>query len=183
MKTNSQKKFQLLLLSLLISTFALPCVYGKDIPSPESYFGFRMGEAKKLVSYDQLVDYFKLLAKESDCIKVSNLGTTTDGNSFVLATISAKDNLKKAQKIRDIQAMLADARTTSVAEAKRLMDSGKTIVSVNCCIHSTEIGASQMAAEFAHQLITKNHPNAEEILENVVVLLLPAHNPDGFVRA
>ena len=179
MKTNSQKKFHLLLLSLLITTFALPCVYGNDIPSPETYFGFRMGEAKKLVNYDQLVEYFKLLANESDCITVSDLGTTTDGNPFVLVIISAKNNLKKAQNIKNIQTKLADARITSAAETERLVNSGKAIVSVNCSIHSTEIGASQMAAEFAYQLITKNHPNAEEILENVVVLLLPAHNPDG----
>jgi hypothetical protein len=46
-------------------------------------------------------------------------------------------------------------------------------------IHSTEIGASQMALELIHRLATENSPWMEHVLNNVVFLLIPSFNPDG----
>jgi hypothetical protein len=50
---------------------------------------------------------------------------------------------------------------------------------VTCNIHSTEIGASQMAMEWAHALATAEDAETKRRLDRVVVLLVPSLNPDG----
>jgi hypothetical protein len=32
-----------------------------DIPSPEQFFGFRMGTDRKLARWDKIVDYYRIL--------------------------------------------------------------------------------------------------------------------------
>ena len=46
-------------------------------------------------------------------------------------------------------------------------------------IHSTEIGASQMAVELVYKLATDNSPAIQKILDNVILVMEPSANPDG----
>ncbi len=59
------------------------------------------------------------------------------------------------------------------------MREGKVFLLVTCNIHSTEIGASQMAMEWAHALATAEDAETKRRLDEVVLLLLPSINPDG----
>jgi hypothetical protein len=65
------------------------------------------------------------------------------------------------------------------AEREEIFRSGKSVVLVTCNIHSTEIGASQMALELVHRLATEQSPLVKKILDNVIFLLVPSLNPDG----
>src|SRR5512144_152484 len=51
------------------------------------------------------------------------------------------------------------------------------VILINCSIHSTEIGASQMSLELAWRLVTDTA--LAHRLRDVVVLLVPSANPDG----
>ncbi|RIK60023.1 hypothetical protein DCC62_28400, partial [candidate division KSB1 bacterium] len=53
-----------------------------DVPTPESFFGFRLGSDKKLADYHQIVDYFKVLDAASGRLQLQNLGKTTEGNDL-----------------------------------------------------------------------------------------------------
>jgi len=64
------------------------------VPSPEQYFGFRIGTDKKLARWDKIVFYLQEVAGQSDRIRFRNLGQTTLGNPFVLLEISSAANLK-----------------------------------------------------------------------------------------
>ncbi len=150
-----------------------------QLPSPEQFFGFRMGTERQLVDYDQLVAYFRVLAEGSPRIRLHTIGATTEGNPFVVAAISSATNLRREAYYRTLQAKLADARRTPPEEASRLIAEGRGIVSINCSIHPSEIGASQMAPELAFELVTDESPAAELVRNEVILLLIPAHNPDG----
>jgi hypothetical protein len=50
---------------------------------------------------------------------------------------------------------------------------------MTCNIHSTEIGSSQMALELVHRMATEDSPWMRNVLDNVVLLLVPSFNPDG----
>ena len=65
------------------------------------------------------------------------------------------------------------------AELAELVKNGKTIVSISCSIHSTEIVASQMSMNLAYELATANDADTKEILDNTILLLIPSPNPDG----
>jgi len=171
---RKQKIFLVLIVLLFLSRFV-----AAEVTSPEEYLGFKVGEDKKLADMIQIVEYFRMLDQESDRIFVQEVGRTTMGNPFIVAIITSEDNQKDLEKYRKNQQLLADPRKISDQEAQKIISEGKAIVMINCSIHATEIGACQMSMELAYDMASKNDPQTKEILENVILLLIPMHNPDG----
>ena len=149
------------------------------IETPSQFLGFEVGADRKLADYHQIVSYFKYLASKSPRIQVENMGATTMNNEFILAAISTKENLENKAKYQEIAHKLSDPRGRSDAEINSLVHQGKVILLVTCNIHSTEIGSSQMAMEWAHALVTAEDPETVHRLSNVILLLVPSLNPDG----
>jgi len=56
---------------------------------------------------------------------------------------------------------------------------GKAIVLITSGVHSTEVGGSLAPVLLAHRLATDTSAATRAILENVILLLVPALNPDG----
>jgi hypothetical protein len=165
--------------ALVLAGLAVPLQAGTAPPSPESVLGFRVGEDRKLADWRQIADYFARLGAASDRVLVEEVGKTTEGLPFLVATISSPANLARLEEIRRLNLRLADPRGLSEAEAERLLLQGKTIVALNHGIHSTEVAASQTAMETAYLLATSQDKEVLEILDQTVVLLIPSHNPDG----
>jgi hypothetical protein len=163
---------------LLCAAAALPAV-SADVPTPESVLGFSVGEDRKLADWTQIVGYFQKLAATSPRVKVENVGPTTEGNPFLVVTITSEANMARLEEIRRANLRLADPRTLSEEEARRLIDTGKAIVALNHGIHSTEVGASQTSMQTAYALATGQDADTLDILDKTVILMLPSHNPDG----
>ena len=151
------------------------------VPSPREVIGFTPGDDRKLASWAQIVDYFKRLETSSDRLKFQELGKTTLGRPFVLATISSPANLARLDHFREIQRKLADPRTfnSNDSEADKLIADGRTIVLITCGIHSTEVGGNLVSLNIAHKLVSDDSPETLEILDRCIVLLVPSLNPDG----
>ena len=154
------------------------------IPTPEEVLGFRPGDDRKLASWNQVLTYFDKLDQSSDRVKFEALGKSTMDVPFVMATISAPENLERLEEYKKIQQLLADPRrlgAPGVRESKagELIARGKTIVLITCGIHSTEVGSYLSSMLIAHRLASSNEPEIQEILRNTIVLLVPSLNPDG----
>src|SRR5260370_24023731 len=162
---------------LLVSS--VPLKAEKRTTSPEQAFGFKPGADRKLADWTELTAYFKKLSTESDRIRYEEVGKTTEGRPFITVTISSPENLAHLARYQEIQKKLADPRTTSPEQAKKLISEGKTVLVVTYNVHSTEIASSQSATEFAYQLATGDTPRIRSILHNVIVVLVPSLNPDG----
>jgi hypothetical protein len=170
-----QQKVLLFVLSLmLLVSSAL-----SQVPKPEDVLGFKVGTDREVADMFQIVDYFHRLSHASDRVVVKEVGKTTEGNSFIVAIITSKNNHKDLEKYRTYQQLLADPRKISEDEAKRMIAEGKAVVMINCSIHASEIGAAQMSMQLAHDLATARDPETQHILDNVILLLVPMHNPDG----
>jgi hypothetical protein len=153
---------------------------GQALPSPEAFFGHRIGAEKKLARWDRIVEYMKLAAKSTDRIRLLEPGTTTDGNPFLLLVVSSPENLRDLERYREVNRRLFDPRTVpSDDEARRLAAEGRVFVLITCSMHASEVGATQMSIEAVHRLATEDSPEARAILDNVVLLLVPSLNPDG----
>jgi hypothetical protein len=148
------------------------------IPDPETFFGHKPGADYKLLRWDRIHDYFQLLGKSSDRIKIENLGKTTMGNPFILAVISSPANLANAARYKEIARKLAAGRI-SKDEAQRLSAEGKTIALITCSMHATECGPTQMSPLLGYALATDQSSSVKKILDNVILLLVPCWNPDG----
>lgn len=149
------------------------------IPRPEDFMGFKVGTDRKLADMQQIIDYFKLLDRASQRIVVKEAGKTTLGNPFIYAIITSEKNHRELSRYRQWQQQLADPRKISNKEARRIISQGKAVVMINCSIHASEIGAAQMSMELAYNLASRNDPATQAILDNVICLLVPMHNPDG----
>ena len=142
--------------------------------------GFNPTDDKTIADWKQITDYFAKLDKASNRVTVKEIGKTTNGKPLIVAFISSSENIKDLEGYRRISAKLADSRTVKgAAELEDLVKKGKTIVSIACSIHSTEIVASQMSMNFAYDLATANDAETKEILDNTILLLFPSSNPDG----
>ncbi len=153
-----------------------------NVPAPEAALGFRPGDDRKLASWASIVEYFKRLDAASDRVKFEELGRTTLDAPFVMATISAPENIARLDEYRRIQARLADPRTLGAnpdRQARQLIARGKAVVLITCGIHSTEVGSYLSSTLIAHRLASSNDPVVQEILRNTIVLLVPSLNPDG----
>jgi hypothetical protein len=149
-------------------------------PSPASVLGFKPGDDRTIADWKQIVNYFTRLDAASDRVEMRTLGETTGGRPLVVALISAPENIRNLAKFQDIQRRLADPRLApGEAERDALTGAGKTVVAISCSIHSTEIVASQMSMQLAYELASAADPETREILQNTILLLIPAANPDG----
>lgn len=153
-----------------------------NVPAPETVLGFPVGAERKLASWEQFLTYFRRLAATSDRLKLDELGKTTLGRPFVVATISSAENLRRLDEYRETQRKLADPRLLSSANeavVNELINTGKTVVVITCSIHSTEVGGTFTATELAYRLTAENTPAVKQVLDNVILLLVPSLNPDG----
>lgn len=149
------------------------------VMSPKQFLGFTPGDDRKLADWREISRYFRSLTQNARRIRWFDMGETTEGRPFFYVCISSPETLEKLDEFRGIHARLADPRGLAQEEADGLVARSKTIVMISCSIHATEVGAAQMSMELAYDLETSQDPKTLEILDNVILLLVPSLNPDG----
>jgi hypothetical protein len=150
-----------------------------QVPSPEAFFGFRMGADGRLAGAEAIERYFEQAAAGSDRIRLATVGATTEGRRIIAAIVSSPDNLSRLAEIQAANRRLADPRTLAPDEAQQLAKAHKAVLAIGCSIHASEIGATQAANELLHRLATATDPDTLAVLDNVVIILIPMLNPDG----
>ena len=166
-------------LALVLAATAPPSATAADIPSPSSLLGITVGADRALADYRQIASYFRALDAASPRVTVQVLGKTTRGEDMLMAAISSEANIKNLPRLKEIARRIADPRGLGEAEGAALAEEGRAFVLVTCNIHASEIGASQMAMEWAHALATAQDAETRRRLDEVVILLVPSLNPDG----
>jgi hypothetical protein len=149
--------------------------------SPQEFFGFRMGTDRELAAWPEIRKYFEDVAAASDRVELADAGPTTDGNRLIAAVVSSPENIARLEEIRTTTLRLSDPRSTTASEAGALAARTPVVVAIGASIHATEIGATQAANELLHSMATTSDPALLQVLQNVVLILLPSLNPDGHV--
>src|SRR5574340_1664622 len=150
--------------------------------TPDQFFGFRLGSDRKIARWDRMVEYYRVLEKESGGkLKVVEMGPTTMGNPFLLVIVTAPQNMARLERLREVNARISDPRGLDEAAVRKLVSEGRAVVCQSMSLHATEIGGTQMAPELAYDLITRTDEETRRILENVILLMVPSFNPDGAI--
>lgn len=153
-----------------------------QVTTPTKFFGFQLGSDRKIARWDRIVEYFRVLEKESGGkLSVVNAGRTTEGNPFLFVFISSPANIAKLEQLRQVNAKISDPRGLSEQEVRSLIAEGKAVVCQSMSLHATEIGGTQMAPELAWDLVTRNDEETRRILDNVIFIMVPSFNPDGAI--
>jgi hypothetical protein len=180
LRENTMRKMVKLIPVLLLVSQAVLLLGKSAVPTPESVFGFKPGADYKLATYEQSISYFKKLAASSKYLTLVEAGKTTQGRGFYFALISDPKNLAKIDRYREIAQRLAHPEGLTDDEARKLAREGKAFVNLDCGLHATEVAGMQQAPQLAYDLINRaEEPQIKEILDNDIIILWPASNPDG----
>jgi hypothetical protein len=154
-------------------------VAGSAVPTPESILGFRPGDDGQLADWSQVIAYLEALDAASGRVSVEEVGRTTQGRPFVMVTVTSEANHARLEEIRQANARIADPRGLSDAGADRLVEESRAVVAMAFSIHSNEVGGTLASLQLLHHFATSDDPVTRAVLDGVVLLMLPSHNPDG----
>lgn len=150
-----------------------------QVVSPEQHFGFRPGTDRKLVDYGELIGYLQQVAAASPRFELREIGTSELGRTLHLGLLSSEANLARLDELREINRRLALDAAIPDAERERLVDEGRVFVLATHSMHASEVGPAQALPLLVHELATSDDPAVLELLEHVVLMVVPTHNPDG----
>lgn len=154
-----------------------------SITSPTEFFGQTPGSDRLLINWDRLCDYYRLLEKESDKIKVISPGKTTEGNEFLILYVSSAENLANIERYRNISKAVATDETLSKEDVEHLSSEGKTVVFQSYSLHSNEVGGSQAVPLILYDLLSAEEgTELYKALEDVILILSPCSEPDGLIK-
>jgi hypothetical protein len=162
----------------LVTALATVPAAETTVTSPKQFFGFSIGDDYQLANYTQLAEYWHKLEKESNRMKLVEIGKTSEGRPQLMAIISSPDNLKKLDFYKNISARLAHAEGLSDEQARQLAKDGKAVVWIDGGLHATEVLGAAQLIEMVYQMVSRSDPETERFLNDVILLCVHA-NPDG----
>ena len=149
------------------------------VPTPEKVLGYAIGTPNKLTYTKDIYRYMRELEKTTPRVKVFSIGRSEEGRETLLVAVSDEANIRKLDRYREINARLADPRTTSEPEAKQLIAEDVPMYWASGSIHSPETGSPEMLMELAYRLAVEDTPMIQNIRKNLVVLITPCTEVDG----
>jgi hypothetical protein len=174
LKTRSPRIHALACLLLLTATAAA----AQTVTSPKQQFGFNIGDDYQLANYTQLVAYWQKLDKESERMRVVEIGKTAEGRPQLMAIITSPENFKKLDRYKEISRRLATVDGLTDEQARALAREGKGIVWIDGGLHATEVLGAAQLIETVYQLVSRTDAETQRFLNDLVILAVHA-NPDG----
>jgi hypothetical protein len=163
---------------LLLARAAAAHGQSAAVTTPKQQFGFDIGDDYQLATYTQFLDYWRKLDKESDRMKVVEIGKTAEGRPQLMAIITSPENHKKLDRYREISRRLAMAEGLTDDEARALAKEGKGVVWFDGGLHATEVLGAHQLIETVYQLVSRTDAETLRFLNDLVILAVHA-NPDG----
>jgi hypothetical protein len=150
----------------------------QTVTSPRQHFGFNIGDDYQLATYTQFVEYWQKLDKESDRMKVVEIGKTAEGRPQLMAIITSPDNHKRLDRYKEISRRLALAEGLTDEQARALAREGKGVVWFDGGLHATEVLGAHQLIETVYRLVTRTDAETTRFLNDLIILAVHA-NPDG----
>jgi hypothetical protein len=164
------------LCALMLASAAIAAA--QTITSPKQHFGFNIGDDYQLATYSEFVDYWQKLDKESDRMKVVEIGKTAEGRPQLMAVITSPENHKRLERYKEISRRLATAEGLTDEQARALAKEGKGVVWFDGGLHATEVLGAHQLIETVYQLVSRTDAETMRFLNDLIILAVHA-NPDG----
>nr|WP_239421166.1 M14 metallopeptidase family protein [Saliniradius amylolyticus] len=146
--------------------------YDASIPTPASVLGYPVGRWH--ARHDQLVQYYQALAVASDRVQVKTMGYTHEQRPLLLLTISNPNKLAKLDDLRQ-QHLNSVERDEAKKDAPLVLWMGYSI-------HGDESSGANAAMLVAYYLAAALDDEVNQLLDETVIVMEPAINPDGLSR-
>jgi hypothetical protein len=148
------------------------------VTTPRQQFGANLGDDYFLANYTQLEEYWKTLDRESDRMRLVDIGLTEEGRHQWMAVVTAPENFVGLDRYKEISRRLSLADGLDDDQARALAAEGKTIVWIDGGLHADEVLGAQQLMELVYQLTSRSDPETLRFLRDTIVLAAQS-NPDG----
>ena len=146
--------------------------FNAEIPSPEEFLGYSIGEHH--TRHDLIVAYLTKLAEVSDRASIYEYGRTHEGRKLVILTITTPENLKNLDNLKQQHLAFTDP-SKSVSN----YDDVPIFINLAYNVHGNEPSSSEAALLAAYTFTSSNSPEILKYLNNAVIMVDPTINPDG----
>jgi hypothetical protein len=150
--------------------------FDPNIPTPEEFFGFQLGEWH--LRHDQLVQYLYELARVSPRIQIEKYGTTYEQRPLLLLTISSPENLSHIEEIKSQHKKIINPEESG----KLPLEQMPVIVWMGYSVHGNEASGSNAVPLVTYYLAALQGNDIETLIRDMIILIDPCINPDGFSR-
>lgn len=151
--------------------------FNSKISLPSSSLGFEIGQ--RHVRHDQLKSYFYQLAKDSERVNITSMGTTSQQREQLLVTISSSENLANLSSILSERNLFSQKKGQLDNQKS---DKAPLVIWLGYSVHGDEISGANAAMIVAYYLAANTDKSLTEMLANTVIVLEPSINPDGMDR-
>ncbi len=150
--------------------------YDPSVPAPQDILGYAIGERFSL--HADVVRYCRAVADASERVQFRSYGTTHEGRSLQILTVSSPDNLARLDEILALNRALTDPETPA-QRAREIIESNPAIVWLSYNVHGNEASSSEAAMRVLYTLAAGRAKPIDEILQACVIVIDPMLNPDG----
>ena len=155
--------------------------YHPAVPKPSDVLGYAPGTFHTTWgNMERVLDAIAHARPER--VRREPFGRTVEARERSLFIVSSPANLARLDAIREGNARLADPRGVPAAELERLARELPVTVWLNYSIHGDESASFEAMMQVVYQLVAGDDSTTRAWLDQAVVLVNPAHNPDGHER-
>jgi hypothetical protein len=146
--------------------------FDPDIPAPAEFLGYDIGSHH--TRHDRIVAYFRELARRSDRITVTEVGTTNEHRPMIYAIVTAPENHANLDALRRQHLQISDPNAT----VEGLSDQ-PIVVQLGYGVHGNETSPSEVAMLQTYHLVAGQGAWVDRYLREGIFLVEPVLNPDG----
>ncbi|HEY0899331.1 MAG TPA: M14 family zinc carboxypeptidase, partial [Sphingobacteriaceae bacterium] len=150
--------------------------YDSKVPTPEQFLGFQIGEQH--VSHDQIVAYMKELDRTSDRVTLQEYARTYENRPCLLLTVTTPTNHQNLENIRKEHLKLSDPAQSGSATLEKM----PAVVWMGYSVHGNEPSGANANMMVSYFLAAAQGAEVDQMLQNTLILIDPAINPDGIQR-
>jgi hypothetical protein len=154
-----------------------------SIPTPLKVLGHISGAPNVLDHSADIYKYMRALDAASGRVTVFSIGPTDEGREMIAVAVSSEENLARLDRLKEIMSKLADPRGLKDGEAAALIAEGVPVYWITGGLHSQETGSPEMMMELAYRLAVEESDTIQSIRKNMVVLMTPILEVDGWDKA
>jgi len=144
----------------------------EQITSPEGFLGYAIGDWH--TRYDRMVSYMEELARQSEKVHFQIIGYTNELRPQIVLTITNPENYQRLEAIREEHLKLSKGDGEAVN-----LDKMPVILLLGYNVHGNEPSSTEAAMLTAYYLAASTDAETQNFLENAVIFVDPAYNPDG----
>lgn len=171
--TNDLSYFIPKTLDLAGKSVTLEGNYNKEIPTPKDVLGFELGSQH--CEWGDVLRYMDALNRASDRVVLRELGRTHERRPMIQLIITSPKNHAKLEQIKVEHHKLTDPTQSASLNVEQM----PLVSDVVCSIHGNEDSGVNASLALAYIFAASQDAPILEMLDNMVLLLMPGANPDG----